>query len=347
MEFKEWLLNEMRVQRFGNNPELLFAFRDNIWLVDRYDDDADEVAQEIWDTIRRTFNTSNLPQEVVKRLSEEEATIDDLESFFRDWLKDGVVGYWDEDSGNLNISMVDNPSPISSPLMKKIATTLDASDITYDNEEVYDNPYKSGYDYEDASYSYDPHDMIGNVPDNLWHGTTTEYFPSIVKYGLMPGEGASNFARNQIYHDDKIFLADRESEVRYYSANAAREQGGYPMVVNVKIPDPSKLLPDYDVDRYATGSASGKNTYSHMGYGDQEWEISSVGSWKSTKHAGKYGYKGRIPANYILSIQIRFNQDGWQEIDIPYAKQLIWNYGDEGWHYYGMDLDEIEEEEWD
>lgn len=349
MDFKNFILNEMRVHRFGDDPNRLFAFRDNIWLFDRDHEDDDELAQQIWDNVRAAFDLDKLPKTIRDEFENEEVTMEDIERFFQDYLQDGISGYWDGDRKNLNISMGGNPSPVSSPLFKKVAQSLGAIDISYDNEEVYYAPYggQSGgnYDYDHNSYTYDSQrQMIGNVPGTMYHGTTSLYLPNIAKYGLMPGESPSNFAKNDVYHTDKIFLADRQSEARHFAGNATREQEGFGMVVMVKIPDPSKLLPDYDVDRHAMRTDRGKNTYPDQAhYGDNEWEVASVSPWRATKQAGKYAYQGRIPASHILGIEVRFNsQDGWEEIDITYAQELINRFGNEWTEYYGYDLDELD-----
>lgn len=351
MNFKEFLLNEMRVHRYGDDPSTVLAFRDNVWIYDRGYEEIDDLAQEIWNTVQKAFAGRKLPKQIEDRLNEKEVTIDDVESFFKDWLRDGLQGWLDDD--HLTITIGDDPSPVSSPLMKKVAQSIGAKSVGYEAEEVYKNPYSGNGEYGETPHDYDTiqynynvaSDMYGNVPETMWHGTTTEYYLFITKFGLMPGQSPSNFARNNVFHDDKIFLADRESEARYYAANAIKEQGGYPMVIHLKVPDPSKLLPDYDVDRYSVSSLFGKNTYANLGHQDREWEISSVSPWKSTKHAGKYAYQGRIPASHILGIKVRFGKDNWQQIDIPYANKLMSNYGKEGWDYYGFDLDELDEEE--
>ena len=341
MNFKEWLLNEMRINRSGDNPASVIAFRDNIWLYDSQGNNK-ELAKQIWKKFNDAFpDKRDLPIEVANKLDEEDPDMEEVERFASDYLQDAMIGYLHNRS--LRIHMSDNPSPVSSSLMKKVAQSLGADNVEYDTEERYQTDYSSE-EYDTPTYSYSSRwDMVGDVPDELYHGTTTTYFAEITRYGLSPGRSDSNFAKNQVFHDDKIFLADRESESRYYAANAVTEAGGLPMVVQIRIPDKSLLMPDYDVDRYASASRSGKNTYSYLGFGDREYEISSVGPWKSTKHAGKYAYQGRIPASYIIRIMIRFSQNDWENVDIKYVQELISRYQDEWVNYYGYDLDELDE----
>lgn len=349
MNFKNFLLNEMRVHRFGDDPDRLFAFRDNIWFFDQDYEDDDELAQQIWDSVRSAFDLDRLPGPVRSQLEKDEVTMEDVESFFRDFLQDGMEARWDDEDKSLHISMTDNPSPVSSPLFKKVAQTLGAQDVSYSNEEMYHAPFGGkhgdGYDYDDEDYRYDAKtQMIGNVPGVMYHGTTSIYLPSIIKYGLMPGEGPSNFAQQSVFHTDKIFLADRQSEARHFAGNATMQQGGFGMVVMVKIPDPSKLLPDYDVDRHAMATDRGKSTYPNLAHhGDHEWEIASVSPWRATKQAGKYAYQGRIPASHVIDIEVRFSaENGWETIDLPYTQELIMRFGEEWPEYYGYDLEELD-----
>jgi hypothetical protein len=83
---------------------------------------------------------------------------------------------------------------------------------------------------------------LSNV--KVYHGTNYKYLDKILKIGLRPTEN-SNFEK--ISHENKIFFTTKMVYAKWHSSNSASKNNSLPVILEMKIPDSSKVVLDYDV----------------------------------------------------------------------------------------------------
>jgi hypothetical protein len=220
-------------------------------------------------------------------------------------------------------------SPISDDL-RKLSKELDmpVKVRAYRNESLDED------DFED--------ELIDEVKDaTFYHGTCLKYVDSISKRGLMPTR-TTNF--DNIKHYDKIFVTTNLDKAKFHCNKASIENNSFPIILEFKIPDPSKLIFDYDVAVDILGTDNEETQ--RLGYskiarkfrdfpskvldGDEKMDFS--------KKLGIYGYKGRIPASQItLLLDDELLEQYWYIFDPEYGHHDSIGYE----HPMFSDMDEI------
>jgi len=280
-----------------SQPEsvMVIAFRAVVWLLDR--ETQLHRYKPIVDYVTRHF-----PQ--AKYMPRGEA--DDVFEWIRENIGDALTGHLNTETKTLFLGATDvKLSPYSSPLIQKVVKALGVQRVQMDDEE--------------ETYDIAPHEIQGKLPEIMYHGTTTAYLPGILRFGLYPGKSPSNW--RDLEHKDKIFLTSTFYNAEFHAQNAStlfrpgsmgHARGktgirGLPVILGVKVPDPSLIVPDYDI----AVSAGDVGTY------PQTYKPSyrfTVDSKRATKHSGVLAYKGRIPANFIVKLWI-FDQEEWNEVN--------------------------------
>ena len=146
----------------------------------------------------------------------------------------------------------------------------------------------------------------------FYHGTCMSYVESIKTKGLAP-LSLTNAATNyeDVTHKDKVFITLNREKAYSHAMNAARKKDSFPMILEMRVPDVSKLVPDYDV---AIQHGYDDEQTSALGYRDIADETEHKGNNHNvpniSKKFGIFGYVGRIPASYITGILI--DTDGYE-----------------------------------
>lgn len=188
-----------------------------------------------------------------------------------DHLKDVFVAKYD---GKTLVPEDTLNSPGTSDLVKKVATLLGAKVAGHER-------------------------LGGGWPDVMYHGTTSDRVGNIRRYGLMPGHGVAIAGTIGREFGDRIFLTTSQQEAEIYAVRASEtsDEDVQPVVVTVRVPDPARLSPDFDVD----GGAS----RSHYKHNDLFSNFTfSVGTERAGRHVGLVSYVGRIPPSHILGIKV-------------------------------------------
>ncbi|MCK9458558.1 MAG: hypothetical protein M0R80_02880 [Proteobacteria bacterium] len=316
MDFKGFLLSEMMVHRLGGEPYRNFiAFRGHLWLFD------DEPTQKEAKAINRIILKEH-PQH--KELKEKHRKFGkysfDIQDWVRENIQDAFVGSWDAKT-KIIWTGEDSISPVTSPLVKKVVAALKAKSVQFETNQSFskeqDVPSYQRQDntsYWDRTEIYRRKDILGQIPETAFHGTSTKYLPDILKWGLMPGQAESNYG--DIMHEDKIFLAFKFSEAESHATHTGGRTKNYPVVIQVKIPDRARLLPDYDADK-----STSTPTYPDF-VGGKPNTYSSVSPMKASKHQGVVGYKGRIPANFIEAVYLRMGNN-WKKVKLDTLRKRV------------------------
>jgi len=332
-------LDELRVRYKspGEHDQYdVVAHRGNVWLVGNNDKNNTEVAQDI-------YKQSGGPDpEEGGYISYEErpdiitATYD----FNSDslWMNDAEMGH----------------HPRASLELKKLANMLGVDSIN-------GNRFLGMVDQEAQHYGYE---MEGRVPDELYHGTDTGALPEILKLGLIPARGEANWSN--VGQFDLVFLAADWHKAAFHAVRQQHEERGAPVVLNVKVPDRSKIQPDFDAmvtlgsdddERADTLGYSGAHGYKPMWGADSRKDIAkhNVGADNLPLISGVVGYDGRIPPSHILSVEVDLRGDmgdvdepEFTSFDMPgelaELRDALELYNDFGYWYPGM-RDELEDQE--
>jgi hypothetical protein len=124
-------------------------------------------------------------------------------------------------------------------------------------------------------------DMIGGVPDKLYHGTSDKYLSEIRRKGLITFAG-SNW---DILPSGHVHLAAAPQVAAMHAANTQGRIGGRPIVVACR--RPNHLLPDWDVRRGLVRAV----------------EIPSHDGRSLAREVGLFASPNPIPADTIIEIK--------------------------------------------
>ena len=269
-----------------NNREVILI-DDSYWVFYRFAELPDEVVEEIKNAI------ANVDQEF-EYAPEQPIDEQDIEE-----ISEGnprvIVGRIYDDELYIQSRHTAGHDPVTSTQLKKLVNTLGLYGVTWTTY---------SYEGEETENTLSRHDMKGDLPSTLFHGTSSKNLDGILRTGLKPGQ-ESNWKDANIEHSDyvfgvttidgAIFHADRLSGHEYLEDS--------PVVIEFKVPDKSKLVPDYDV---ATELYKDDDIYDDLGYSGTGGVKSSYNTMKNRerhwKHTGIFGYKGRIPPSYILTV---------------------------------------------
>ena len=287
------IISEMFVKG-DPNGEYIVAYRENIWRMGTYP--SDEVREDINNSVG---------------IKEEWEQYADLMDELTDTERmDVLVGSLLEGGKTLHIEQIGSfkLDPKSSILVKKVVKELGARKV------VYPVDYNWGDEEEVPFYR-----TQGKVADVMYHGTTSNYLENILKFGLVPGKSKTNY--EGISHPNAVFFSSRMEEAQHHAVHTASKVGGDPIIVNLKVPDPDLLIPDYDVDMGA-GDTTGCFDYICHTLRSRQAGNLDTDSFSLSREVGVYGYKGRVPASAIFAYDILMNAEETMDDSEMYEARL-------------------------
>lgn len=155
-----------------------------------------------------------------------------------------------------------------------------------------------------------------NIPV-MYHGTTDKHLSQIERFGLVPQKETDSVMRGNNstidgYTQKNIYLTVDPILAQLYANSQASRQGGNPVVFEVRIPDPSKLVADddhildvakkmareyiaqkYDIDDAIRGEYSAPSLKMFIDKATEDLFTRSI------RNTDSVGYQGRIPASHI------------------------------------------------
>jgi len=268
-------INELIVNSFGDeyDGKTLVLFEKNVWIFDEeeYEDNA------IWDKINKAYGKEIIfgDYDSVSNLSENVRFIVGEISGNTLYINEHGAGFRHSDHSKDLIKLEKEFG------FKIVVNTFDPR--------------------TDDTMEYDLNPKDDKIEDRIfYHGTSIKYLNDILKFGLIPNSEKSNF--REIEHNDKIFFTTNLDKAEFHAFHTAKETTSYPIVISFKVPDPSKLIIDYDLGEHAYGSDS--ELLNKLGY---QYQYNKKGiDYKNdiTNKIGIYGYIGRIPVSCIEDIWI-------------------------------------------
>jgi hypothetical protein len=273
------IISEMFVKGHDDGDNII-AYKENIWKLRMDIEDDDPVRQEIAQALGIEGEWDDIWE--LKELLEDAGRTDVL------------IGEFDLRRDQLSLQRAGSfyLDPKSSILVKKVVKALGARSVVY-------APNDEGEEFVGRS------SIKGEVADIMYHGTTSNYLPGLLRLGLVPGKKETNY--EGISHPSAVFFTSRFDEAQHHAAHTAKKVGGDPVIVELKVPDPALLIPDYDVDMGA--GDTGCYDYICQTLRDKQSSQSDVDadSFSLSREVGVYGYKGRVPAAAISGYYILMN----------------------------------------
>lgn len=216
----------MIVHRLVENPKLLIAYKENIWLLNE-DLENEEDIINICDKLN-----------IIKNIQ----TIDDLIEYLNETDKKDIL-FGTLLHNNLYLSGLDMVHQPQSILLNKVVKQLNINKVIY--EDIDGESY-----YQISRYEL-PHKKDYRKIPSAFHGTSSKYAQKIIKEGLRPNLGLNNFKTTGIpTHEDVVFLTTNFSKAEYHARIATRAtKSPFEVIFEFKIPDQEKIKPDYDISK--------------------------------------------------------------------------------------------------
>jgi len=349
------VLNEMiiRQEKYGDTNEIwLIAFKENIWLFST--DAIEEVESDTYD--------ADLVSDILKYTG---VDLENTEHWDIGSIRpDVLVGMWDKEEGSMTIFANDaaQQHPSSSTLIKKVAKQLNVRHVGF--QTTWDDSYD-----DDNEIVFDRSELLGKIPNVMYHGTSSHAMWSIRRTGIRPVE-KSNWGN--LKTPNVVFMTTNAKYAQFHAANASEKIQAMPVIIKFKIPNKNSVTFDYDVaaDMYGEGHPELKNTpYEDSIYHGQDrtytrYELDKIRAFQKgtniNTQLGIFGYKGRIPASHIIAVYSPMSEEPesdlnkWIEFDGKDALVLFgdamemfdtWGYYDEDW--MGMNMEEVQAEYFD
>lgn len=133
----------------------------------------------------------------------------------------------------------------------------------------------------------------------FYHGTSFEYIDDILRFGLMKNK-KYNFDDKGARFNDKIFITMNLEKAEFHALKTAKNTKSFPVVIAFYVPDPDKLIPDYDLAINAYNKDS--ELLKMYGYKSVYESIEYDTNRDITNKIGLYGYLGRIPSIFITEV---------------------------------------------
>ena len=282
--------------------KMVIAYQSNVWLIDYnvlFENKApSKKQQQALNEIIKMLGMAPTVKDMHGATYEDPYSLDGFKDTFEyitEKRPDVLIGDYDSKNKTLSINSFTSfeQSPISSVLIKKVVDMLGIKKIFTTSSDG------SG---EESTTRYWREDLLGRLPDVMYHGTSSKYAIEILKNGLMPEASPSNYPK-VVHHEDKVFLTTKFVVAAQHAEHTTgRIKNTFKVVFGFQIPDKSKLAPDYDIDVSSSQTVwqgSNRDDYDFPNKEDPQT------SMRLSRDFGMIGYVGRIPANFIRSIHIK------------------------------------------
>ncbi|NHJ86441.1 MAG: hypothetical protein FK734_13335 [Asgard group archaeon] len=314
--------------------DTVVAYKGGIFLIDRFNDDLDSPV------IQKMSNYFGV--DIHYTVSD----VHDYLSYLEDLRPDILQGTIRDDGQTLLLRSKDFQHSTGSKLLKNVLNTLGIKYVEYENEYGTYNAFSNWQ-------------ITGDLPEFLFHGTTSQYAGQIVRFGLMPDQTNSNYPghgpHESITHEEYVFLTEDLNSASYHAMNAVEINGGFPVIFRFKIPDPNLLVQDYDIEIMSNESSNDVYVNTYKAPRDEYQPKIQESPFGFSKKVGLFGYHGRIPSNFIIDILIQQNEndklesdysdESWTSVTVDQLIRAV-EVGDPFYiHDYSEDYDEYEEED--
>lgn len=271
-------LNEMIVRTSQKIEEWcwLFAYRESIWIFGN--NFIPDELQSMCSALGINYNSSDDPDSIREQCESR---------------PDILVGHIT--NKKLSIDTISGQNPYTSSLIKKVVKQLKLKGVIVNGNDT---------NGDEDEYMVSKNKMVGNIPDILYHGTNNKYAKRICKIGLDPNVEHGNWDKQGIKHH-YVFLAADPRLAMFHAYNSCNLSDEIPVIFEVRVPDKSQLIIDYDVANSMYGqehpevSKLGYNLKNEYGLEQAEIIQQHSGDIDLNTQMGIFGYRLRIsPTNF-------------------------------------------------
>jgi len=296
-------LNELFKKGEG---EHVIGYKQHLWLLNNEDvEDKTDVYQDMYDTLNAEREDGFPDYDDIYDLNSD--MIDDT---YPDMVMGRIL------NGALHLVEGNFRHSTASKTLLKIMDELDIEKVVVQG---IDFSADDEYEYE---YEQTKEEFLKPLSEKFfYHGTDLNALKKIIKTGIRPQEGKTNY--DKIQHSGKVFITLNPERADFHANTSAANNDSFPVVIKLKIPDVDKLILDYDVAidlygyeheltmslgyddimQYAVdGNLTFKTNLTSFVPKDQLAQVRDKSSL-NTK-LGIFGYLGRIPANMFESIYL-------------------------------------------
>lgn len=197
----------------------------------------------------------------------------------------------------------------TSVLVKKVAQALKVNNVVYAEQNTGDELQRSPTNH-----------LQPGDPTWGYHGTSTRWLFDILKTGIVPQPDKTNF--KNIKHEDHIFLTMDPAKAMFHANTATRGMGSgnyQPVILKVKIPDPSLIDADYDIDQ-ESGQTQFTDMHRRMPRAKGAKGTMPGNPVKLSKNFGVFGYKGKILPQQITEVLIGTKKEEYYGDDNSFSE---------------------------
>lgn len=295
MRYQDILITEMRLTGNKSDSYEVLAHKGDIWVW------SGDLPTEMASQMSKHFGEKIEDNNRLHRL------IDDRPDILFGYVRNGSLHLINSGAGEGVFH-----DPRSSLLIRKVVQRLGLDNVTYNS------PDQNGDD--SRSVEVDRFDVIGDIPEIVYHGTAGGYLRGILSTGLRGDTDETNW-REVGKLEGKVFLTVSPQNAEFHARNASENTQTPPVVLGVRIPDRNKIVPDFDILRIFDDPSSDR-TDKH-GYTDAAYAIKNrsydrdrrekladyAAKTNFTRDMGIMAYEGRIPPKFIVSISIPTSTD--------------------------------------
>ena len=280
------LLMEMIVRHRSDGNEVI-AFQDSIWIL------ADATPRRVLRDVKRHTGLRG-------------DTVEDVMRDGRENRPDVLIGYIYDNRLSVDgvVSMALNPR--SSMLIKKVVQQLGLDGV---------NAERMDPESDEHSEEFQRQELEGQIPQIVYHGTTSQHVPGIMKIGLAPTAN-SNWQQLGKFKD-KIYLTASFQDAAFHANRTAASTHGTSMIIATRIPDRSKIVLDFDVGATMHGITPAMDREGYTASVKQDtWDkkrVKTIGKYHKgtdyTREIGTFGYRGRIPTSFFTAFFVSDSAD--------------------------------------
>jgi len=228
---KEIFLSELLVH--GPKPKegsYIVAYKENLWVLE----DRNNLGQfkdEIINVFWKELGSGRENDETTDSIEDVNSLIDYAESN----KLPVIIG---EITKNKMLYLLGqgsfNHDPRSSVAIKKVVDQLKLKGVSRSTGD---------YDEEETKKKQ----IVGQIPQNVFHGTSSKYLEQIMRLGLTPQPAQSNYPLIDDIPEGLIFFTGKFDESKHHAEHTANRTKSDPVILELSIPDRAKIVADYDI----------------------------------------------------------------------------------------------------
>lgn len=286
--------------------------------------------------------------------------VNDIISTIREERPDIIILEWNKNSSDVEYNILDSEFTQNIMTSKELMDTLTylKNNLNIQNLNVYSSSSVDEFNNEEtynistllSDYKKMKDKKLSSI---VFHGTCTYYLDSILKYGLSPTRGSSNFSDRGVNHKDYVFFSSNFVDCIYYANNSAEQSESIPIILAVDTTGMDKTHISFDYDFYTNYIQHGVPEFDEFDWTHLERDnppLKHLSGKYMGSVFGKFAYKGKVYPRWIKTISYKRTPndsfDEWVNRNkFKDFQELVWWNRDLGYtkEDYLLDFDALEE----